>query len=108
MPRLIQYLADSVRRPREQLSRGQHFLRHAWDVTVHCWKQLQYHRAEGMAAELSYRTIFALIPVVVLGLVMFRIFGGLSEVQNQVENQLYSFFGVPDIPLGYEEPALIE
>jgi membrane protein len=78
-------------------------LRHAWDLTVHCWVQLQRLRAEGMAAELTYRTIFSLIPVVVLGLVMFRIVGGLQEVQGQVENQLYSFFGVPEIPEIYDQ-----
>lgn len=58
-----------------------------------------------MAAELTYRTVFSLIPVVVLGLVMFRIFGGLEEVQNKVEYQLYSFFGVPEvIPDAYLSP----
>ncbi|MEM9825372.1 MAG: YhjD/YihY/BrkB family envelope integrity protein [Planctomycetota bacterium] len=65
------------------------------------WDQLQRHRAEGMAAELTYRTIFSLVPLVVLGLVTFRIVGGLNEVQSQVENQLYSFFGVPEIPGEY-------
>lgn len=54
-----------------------------------------------MAAELTYRTIFSLIPVVVLGLVMFRVVGGLEDVQSRVENQLYSFFGVPEIPTEY-------
>lgn len=76
-------------------------LRHVWELMVHCWRQLQHLRAEGMAAELTYRTIFSLIPVVVLGLVMFRIVGGLQEVQGQVEDQLYSFFGVPEIPEDY-------
>lgn len=98
MSRLLNFFIDAVRSPREKLSRGQAFVRHSWDLTVHCGRQLRRLRAEGMAAELTYRTIFALIPVVVLGLVMFRIVGGLDEVRNQVEYQLYSFFGVPDTP----------
>ncbi|MCG8652423.1 MAG: YihY family inner membrane protein [Pirellulales bacterium] len=102
MPRFFEYIVDAVRRPREQLSRGQHFVRFSWDLAIHCWRQLQRHRAEGMAAELTYRTIFSLIPVVVLGLVMFRVVGGLDDVQNKVENQLYSFFGVPEIPEEYD------
>lgn len=101
MSRLLNYLFDAVRRPREQLSRGQHFVRHSWELVVHCYRRLEQHRADGMAAELTYRTIFSLIPVVVLGLVMFRIVGGLDEVQSKVENQLYSFFGVPEIPTDY-------
>ncbi|NND99874.1 MAG: YihY/virulence factor BrkB family protein [Pirellulaceae bacterium] len=101
MGRLTDYIFDAIRRPREQLTRGQHSVRYAWELTVYCYRQLQRHRAEGMAAELTYRTIFSLIPVVVLGLVMFRVVGGLDEVQQNVENQLYSFFGVPEIPEEY-------
>ena len=101
MARLTDYIVDAVRRPREQLTRGQHNVRFAWELGGHCWRQLLRHRAEGMAAELTYRTIFSLIPVVVLGLVMFRVVGGLDEVQAKVEDQLYSFFGVPEIPEEY-------
>lgn len=108
MTRFFTYLLDAVRSPREQLSRGQHFVRYSCDLAVYCYQQLERHRAEGMAAELTYRTIFALIPVVVLGLVMFRVFGGLDEVQSKVENELFSFFGVPEIPVGYLEPDEIE
>ncbi len=107
--RVFEYLAEAVRSPSEKLSRGQQFVRQSWELAVYCWRQLQFHRAEGMAAELTYRTVFALIPVVVLGLVMFRIFGGLDEVQNKVEYQLYSFFGVPEIPDDtYVSPATLE
>ena len=107
MARITGYLLDAVRRPREQLTRGQHQVRYAWELTRHCWRQLIRHRAEGMAAELTYRTIFSLIPVVVLGLVMFRIVGGVDEVQQKVENQLYSFFGVPEIPEEYLQPRVV-
>ncbi len=96
------YVVDAVRSPRQELDRRQHQLRNAWDMGLYCWRQLVRHRAEGMAAELTYRTIFSLIPVVVLGLVMFRIFGGLESVQVRVENQLYTFFGVPTIPEDFD------
>ncbi len=104
MGRLTDYIVDAVRRPREQLTRGQANVRYTWELAAHCWRQLLRHRAEGMAAELTYRTIFSLIPVVVLGLVMFRVVGGLDDVQAKVENQLYSFFGVPEIPEEYLTP----
>lgn len=102
MTRLFNYLIEAIRSPREQLSLGQQFVRKSVDLVVYCYRQLQRQRADGMAAELTYRTIFALIPVVVLGLVMFRVVGGLEDVQAKVENQLFSFFGVPDITQGYE------
>jgi membrane protein len=74
-------------------------------LAAHCWRQLQRHRAEGMAAELTYRTIFALVPLFVLGLVLFRVVGGLEDVQQRVEEQLFSYFGVPEAPLILEDPA---
>jgi membrane protein len=106
----MNYVADAIRQPREELSKRQHQLRYGWDLIVYCGHQLQRHRAEGMAAELTYRTIFSLIPVVVLGLVMFRIVGGLEDVQSRVESQLYSFFGVPEIPTQYlrEQAEVLE
>ena len=97
MNRLLNYLLEAIRSPREQLSRGQQFLRKSIELVVYCYRQLERQRADGMAAELTYRTIFTLIPVVVLGLVMFRLVGGLEDVQAKVENQLFSFFGVPEI-----------
>lgn len=101
MPDWLKYISDAIRRPRDELSKRQHQVRFGWELIVYCGRQLERHRAEGMAAELTYRTIFSLIPVVVLGLVMFRIVGGLEDVQSRVENQLYSFFGVPEIPTQY-------
>lgn len=105
MPRrAVRYLVDAVRRPSVELTRRQRQLRSAWELGAHCLRVLQHHRAEGMAAELTYRTIFSLIPLAVLGLVTFRTFGGLDKIENEVENQLYNFFGVPDIPEPYFEP----
>lgn len=95
--RYIQYLIDTVRRPRAELTRRQQQLRYSGELVAHCWRVLLRHRAEGMAAELTYRTIFSLIPLVVLGLVTFRVFGGLEEIETRVADQMYSFFGVPDV-----------
>ncbi|MEM6979426.1 MAG: YhjD/YihY/BrkB family envelope integrity protein [Planctomycetota bacterium] len=99
--RIQDFLTEAIRSPRAELSRRQHQVRFGWDLMRHCARQTVRHRADGMAAELTYRTIFSLIPVVVLGLVLFRVFGGLEDVQTRVENQLFSFFGVPEIPLDY-------
>lgn len=102
------YIVDAVHSPREELTRQQHRVRYAWELTFYCGKQLLFHRAEGMAAELTYRTIFALIPVVALGLVLFRVVGGLDTFHEQVENRLYSFFGVPEIPEDYVTPVVVD
>lgn len=105
--RAVRYLVDAVRRPSVELTRRQRQLRSAWELGAHCLRVLQHHRAEGMAAELTYRTIFSLIPLAVLGLVTIRTFGGLDKIESEVENQLYNFFGVPDIPEPYFAPDAI-
>ena len=94
-------LQDFFARPEDELTRLQIRIRKAGRIAAHCYRELSRVRAEGMAAELTYRTIFSLIPVVVLSLVMFRVVGGVEEVQASLENQLYSFFGVPDVPEAY-------
>ncbi|QDS95635.1 ribonuclease BN/unknown domain fusion protein [Roseimaritima multifibrata] len=106
--RASRYFSDVVRQPRDELTRRQRQLRYLSDLAVHCWRVLRRHRAEGMAAELTYRTIFALIPLTVLGLVMFNIVGGMDEIRDRVEEQLYGFFGVPDVSYRTAENPLDE
>lgn len=81
----------------ERLARRPKWVSRAVEMALHCAARMVRLRATGMAAELTYRTLFALIPLTVLGLVLFRVVGGLDEVQTRVEDQLFSFFGVPDV-----------
>lgn len=99
--RILSNFQHVVAAPDDELTKLQKRARYALELISHCRGELMRVRAEGMAAELTYRTIFSLIPVVVLALVLFRVVGGLQEVQSKVEDQLYSFFGVPDVPEGY-------
>jgi membrane protein len=101
--RILSTFHHVVGAPETELTRIQKRLRYAFELVSHCRTELTRVRAEGMAAELTYRTIFSLIPVVVLALVMFRVVGGLDDVQSKVEDQLYSFFGVPDVPDVYTD-----
>ena len=96
--RILSELKHVIAAPDEELTKIQKRLRYVFELVTHCRAELIRIRAEGMAAELTYRTIFSLIPVVVLALIMFRVVGGLDDVQGKVEDQLYSFFGVPDVP----------
>lgn len=81
----------------DELTRLQRVVRYFVELTRYCWRQLLEDRAEEMAAALTYRTIFGLIPLLVLGLVMFRAFGGFQEVQEKIQPPLFRLFGVPEV-----------
>ncbi|TWT50695.1 ribonuclease BN/unknown domain fusion protein [Rubripirellula amarantea] len=83
------------------MNRGQSFIRYSRELASLVYRQFVRHHADGMAAELAYRTIFSLVPVAVLALIVIRVVGGLEEVTTSLEDQLYSFFGVPDVPEDY-------
>ena len=111
--RLLQQLRQVLTQPYQELSRAQRTLRYLFDLVRHCLKQLQQDRAEEMAAALTYRTIFGLIPLFVLGLILFRAFGGFEEMQQKLQPAMFSFFGVPEVTYGDQQtdenqPTLIE
>lgn len=61
-------------------------------------RQLVRHRAPQLAAALSYRTIFSLVPVLVLSLVLFKALMGPEGVREGLENVL-RFTGLSEIRL---------
>ncbi|MEX0777790.1 MAG: YhjD/YihY/BrkB family envelope integrity protein [Phycisphaeraceae bacterium] len=88
-----------IHQPRSELGRWQRAIVFIAEMATHCWRKLEQDRAMEMAAALTYRTIFALVPLFVLGLVVFRAFGGFEDAQT-LQNRLLSFLGVS--ALSYE------
>jgi len=60
--RLQRYLEWLIAHPVAELSRAQRWLRFAVDLTRHCSRDLRENDAGQMAAALTYRTIFGLVP----------------------------------------------
>ena len=52
--------------PIDQLSRGQYRLRFSLELCVQGFRRLRENRASQMAAALAFRTIFGLVPVIVI------------------------------------------
>jgi membrane protein len=50
--------------------------------------------AAQMAAALTYRTIFGLVSFFVLGLVIFKAFGGLEAIGGELQGQIYRYMGL--------------
>jgi membrane protein len=82
--------------PRAESTRFQRALRYAWDLTRHCARQLRRHNAAQLAAALAYRTVFSLIPVLVLVLVVLRVAFGQEGIERQF-NALLDYLGISDI-----------
>jgi len=71
-------------------------------LAVHAGSQLMRDRANLMAAAITYRTVFALVPVLVVSLVVLRFFLGADAI-SQGLNALLEQFGLTDLSLGQPE-----
>lgn len=85
---LIKQTRDAISRverlatqPHEELTRWQRSARFVMDVIRYGWRRLREDRAPQMAAALSYRTLFGLLPVLVVGSVLFKASQGVDGVK---------------------------
>ncbi|MFA9477179.1 YhjD/YihY/BrkB family envelope integrity protein [Phycisphaerales bacterium AB-hyl4] len=96
--KLYHDISHRVRRllsqPAEQATRWHKAARFAWDLGRYCTRQLREDRASEIAAALTYRTIFSLVPFFVLALIVFRAFGGFEAWGEQFQSQLYDYLGI--------------
>jgi membrane protein len=70
--------------PPEQLGRVARFLRNQFDLWHFSLLRLRDINATAMGAALSYRTIFAMIPVLVLAFLIMKSVGVLGDAQNSL------------------------
>lgn len=80
----------------ESLSRLQRSARFAYLLVIHCGKQLVRHRAPQLAAALAYRTIFSIIPVLVLALVVLNATFDRAAIERAF-NAVFEYTGLADI-----------
>lgn len=109
MPRIrLQPVYDWLKRvitqPQEELTRWQATVRIAYDLGRYGAVQLKRDRAPQMAAALSFRTLFGLLPVLVVGAVMIRAIRGSDEfvamIQRVIEGLGLFAIGPVDDTLG--------
>lgn len=90
--RLQSYLEWLVSRPVAELSRAQRWLRFAVDLARHCSRELRRDDAAQMAAALTYRTIFGLVPLLMVSMLAFRLFGDMDAAARRLQTAAYAFF----------------
>lgn len=99
MQRLTAWLGRLVTQPIDELSRVQRTMRFAMDLSRHCAGELARNQATQMAAALTYRTIFSLVPMAMLMLLVFRAFGGFEQVSEDLQGKIYQYLGLSSIVL---------
>ncbi len=92
--RLTEKVHRAMHLPVDQLHRWQLALRYAVGTFRLGQHQLYEDRAGQMAAALTYRTIFSLIPMFVIGLIVFNAFGGFGTVREDLQGKLYNYLGL--------------
>ena len=84
-------LKVTLTKPGAQLTRGQQFVQLSIDLARHARRQLRENSATTMAAALTYRTIFGLVPMIVMALIVFRAFGGFADSKEGLTNLVYNY-----------------
>jgi membrane protein len=77
-------LSRIMTQPLHELSRAQRTLRFLFDLGRYGARQLQHDRAPHMAGALAFRTLFGLLPVMVVGTVIVRAFRGFDSLQGLI------------------------
>ena len=98
------YLEWLLSHPVAELNRAQRFLRFAVDLTRHCSRELGEDQAGQMAAALTYRTIFSLVPLLMISMLAFRMFGDMDAAFLRVQEAVYGFF---DYQIGGGAPEAV-
>lgn len=105
LARVQSYLEWLISRPVAELSRAQRRLRFVIDLTRHCSRELQHDDAGQMAAALTYRTIFGLVPLLMASMLAFRLFGDMDAAARRLQMTAYAFFNYQVDPARPEAAA---
>ncbi|MEM9417791.1 MAG: YihY/virulence factor BrkB family protein [Planctomycetota bacterium] len=112
MKELVQQFVGSARRlftqPLSELNRWQLTVRYAVGIARYGAHELREDRASQMAAALTYRTIFSLVPVFVLSLLVFNAFGGFETVGGNLRETIYDYLGLSNIELAEADDTAAE
>jgi len=83
---VLNWFKQAITEPQHELGRWERAVRYAYDLGIHGWKALNRDNAPQMAAALSFRTLFALLPVVVVSAVLVKAVQGVEGFQRLVVN----------------------
>lgn len=104
---LMGWFTQTVNEPRGQLDRTEKMVRFGYDLCVHGARALRRDKAPQMAAALSYRTLFALLPVVVVSTLLVRAVRGTDGFRDLVQ-QILLAVGAYEINFGADTDGNVQ
>ena len=93
---IVSWLKRVITQPREELGRWQQAVRFAYDLCRYGARQLRRDRASQMAAALAFRTLFALLPVLIVAMIVVKSTQGMSGFLD-LTNELFLAAELDDI-----------
>lgn len=104
--RAVLWMRRVVTQPRSELTRWEHAARSAYELTIHGGRQLRQDNAPQMAGALAFRTLFGLLPVLIVATLIVRAMKG-GEFEAMVADLLQRVFGDPVASDGETLPGWI-
>lgn len=103
--RAAEWLKRVVTQPRSELTRWQAAVRFGYDLGRYGARQLYEDRAAQMAAALTFRTLFAFLPVVAVAAVVFQGLRGLDDLEQLIARMIAGagLEGVQVVPLNGDQ-----
>ena len=88
---VVRWIQRVITQPQKELNRWQRAVRFAYDLGRYGWRQLKNDRASQMAAALSFRSLFALVPVMIVATVLVKAYRGTEDFLQLTRDLLVSF-----------------
>ena len=85
---ILKRLHNAIANPLEELNKWERIVRYIWQVVRQGAHQLSQDRASMMAASLTFRTLFGLLPVTVVGAGVARAIMGVERFQLFLHNSI--------------------
>ena len=82
-------LRNIITRPREELDRWQRAARFFYDLARYGAQQLRHDRASQMAGALAFRSLFALLPVFIVGMIVIKAVRGTDSFLDLAHTTVY-------------------
>lgn len=103
----VAWMRNAITQPRSELTRWEHAARFAYDLGRHGGRQLRQDNAPQMAGALAFRTLFGLLPVLVVGTLLVRAMASGDQFESMLISILERMFHAPVVPGSETLPAWI-